>query len=95
MINGTITGKHVIFHPITLISLFGFIGCNPVGPNFAWATADGPGAAPCDKAYLRSQVEALKDQVDVAVATMQYWEIYQYEPTWKLLGQQPDGTLLP
>ncbi|MBU1660231.1 MAG: CapA family protein [Chloroflexi bacterium] len=26
---------------------FAFIGCNPVGPEFAWAREDRPGAAPC------------------------------------------------
>ena len=26
MINGTITGKHIMTHPFTLIGLFGFIG---------------------------------------------------------------------
>jgi hypothetical protein len=60
---------------------FGFIGCNPVGPENAWATADRPGAAPCDYEYVHSQLGVLKAQVDVPVATLQYWESYQYEPT--------------
>jgi len=60
---------------------FGFIGCNPVGPEYAWATADRPGAAPCDYDDLHARLEQLKSQVDIPVATLQYWEFYQYEPT--------------
>lgn len=60
---------------------FAFIGCNPVGPEYAWATADGPGAAPCDMEYLHAEISRLKATVDVPVVTLQYWEFYQYEPT--------------
>lgn len=60
---------------------FSFIGCNPVGPDFAWATADSPGAAPCDFDYMHSELARLKSEVDVPIATWQYWEFYQYEPT--------------
>lgn len=58
-----------------------FIGCNPVGPPIAWATADGPGAAPGDYEYLHAQLSQLKTQVDVTIATLQYWEFELYEPT--------------
>ncbi len=58
-----------------------FIGCNPVGPEFAWATEDSPGAAPCDFEYMHSEIERLAAEVNVPVATWQYWEFYQYEPT--------------
>jgi len=60
-----------------------FIGCNPVGPPFAWATEDGPGAAPCDMEYMRTELGRLKSEVDVPIMTWQYWEFYQYEPTPK------------
>ena len=58
-----------------------FIGCNPVGPPIAWATADGPGAAPGDYDYMHAQLNQLKTQVDVPIATLQYWEFELYEPT--------------
>ncbi len=58
-----------------------FIGCNPVGPEFAWATVDSPGAAPCDFEYMHSEIKRLSTEVDIPVATWQYWEFYQYEPT--------------
>jgi len=60
---------------------FSFIGCNPVGPEFAWATADRPGAAPCDFEYMHGELARLKSEVDVPIVTWQYWEFYQYEPT--------------
>ncbi len=60
---------------------FGFIGCNPVGPEYAWATAEHPGAAPCDYEYIRSQLANLREQADVPIATLQYWEFHQYEPS--------------
>lgn len=60
---------------------FSFIGCNPVGPEYAWATADGPGSTPCDLEFQRSELARLKTEVDVPIATWQYWEFYFYEPT--------------
>jgi poly-gamma-glutamate synthesis protein (capsule biosynthesis protein) len=52
-----------------------------VGPEFAWATSDKPGAAPCDDAYVQAELARLKGEVDVPIATLQYWEFYQYAPT--------------
>jgi len=60
---------------------FAFIGCNPVGPEFAWATEESPGAAKCDESYLRQELDLLRAEGAVAVTTVQYWEFYQYEPT--------------
>jgi hypothetical protein len=60
---------------------FSFIGCNPVGPEFAWATEDSPGAAPCDFEYMHAEIARLKSEVDVPIVTWQYCEFYQYEPT--------------
>jgi poly-gamma-glutamate synthesis protein (capsule biosynthesis protein) len=64
-----------------------FVGCNVPGPYQAWATNDSPGAAHCedDFATLTSLIQSLKanDQADVVVATLQYWELPQYEPTPK------------
>jgi len=58
-----------------------FIGCNPVGPDFAWATAERPGAAPCDYDYMHEQLAEMSLAVDVPIVTWQYWEHYQYEAT--------------
>ncbi|MGI6209249.1 MAG: CapA family protein [Anaerolineae bacterium] len=60
---------------------FSFMGCNPVGPEYAWAGEDYPGAAPCDFEYMHEQLSVLKDSVNVPIVTWQYWEFYHYPPT--------------
>ena len=57
-----------------------FIGCNPVGPDFAWARNDGwPGAAPCDHKYMVSQISKLREAGYLPIATFQYHEYYSPE----------------
>lgn len=59
----------------------GFVGCNPVGPDFAWATATRPGAAACeDFAWMTTAVADLKAQGVIPVATFQHFEYYTPEP---------------
>jgi hypothetical protein len=70
--------------PLTLthgVHTFGFVGCNPVGPGYDWATEDRPGSAPCDYDRLYAQIRELRDRGVIPVATFQYWEFSQYEPT--------------
>ncbi|MEW5829465.1 MAG: CapA family protein [Chloroflexota bacterium] len=56
---------------------FAFIGCNPVGPGFAWATDSNPGAAPCDDyEWIKNEITRLKDEGYIVIATMQYSEYY-------------------
>ncbi|MEW5985489.1 MAG: CapA family protein [Chloroflexota bacterium] len=64
-----------------------FLGCNPVGPYAAWATAASPGARPCDYDAFFNQIAALRAEGYLVMATLQYWEIYDYAPT---LQQQAD-----
>lgn len=72
---------------------FAFIGCNPVGPQFAWARADGwPGAAPCGPAWpgkprngngyewMTAEIARLKAEGYIVIATFQYFEYYSPEP---------------
>lgn len=59
----------------------GFIGCNPVGPQQAWATADLPGAAYCTIDSLSQAVSSLASQVDVVIVGIQYYEFYTYTAT--------------
>jgi hypothetical protein len=58
-----------------------FVGCNPVGPAGAWATAEGPGAAQCTITSLAETVAELAKQVDVVIVGLQYQELYSYAPT--------------
>ncbi|NOY98880.1 MAG: CapA family protein [Chloroflexi bacterium] len=69
-----------------------FIGCNPVGPTFAWAREDDwPGAAPCDYKYMTEQIRQLRAAGYLPIATFQYHEYYSPEPRpW----QQRDFRLL-
>lgn len=58
-----------------------FLGCNPVGPDFAWARENRPGAAPCgDYAWMTASVQALKAQGYFVIATFQYQEYYVMSP---------------
>ncbi|MBT4312178.1 MAG: hypothetical protein HOD49_17455 [Anaerolineae bacterium] len=59
---------------------FAFIGCNPVGPEFAWAREDGwPGAAPCNHKFMVAEIEKLRADGYLTIATMQYHEYYSPE----------------
>jgi len=59
---------------------FAFIGCNPVGPEFAWARDDGwPGAAPCDYDYMTEQIAGIREYGYLPIATFQYFEYYSPE----------------
>ncbi|MEZ4517793.1 MAG: CapA family protein [Chloroflexota bacterium] len=57
-----------------------FVGCNPVGPANAWATADAAGSRPCGP-DMQAQISQLRDEGYVVIATLQYTEYYQYPPT--------------
>lgn len=61
---------------------FAFIGCNPAGPQFAWARADGwPGAAPCgDYGWMLAEITRLKAAGYLVIATFQYFEYYSPDP---------------
>ena len=58
-----------------------FMGCNPVGPVFAWADENYPGAAPCDFDYMYETLNQLKEEVNVPIVSWQYEEFYRYSPT--------------
>ncbi len=58
-----------------------FLGCNPIGPAYDWATEDSPGSAPCDYDRLRAQIAALHDEGYQVIVTQQYLETYEYVPT--------------
>lgn len=57
-----------------------FVGCNPVGPAFGWATETQPGALPCEDDYgaITAQIRQLADEGYLVIATLQYLEDYQY-----------------
>ncbi len=74
--------------PLTLtqgLHTFAFVGCNPIGPPSDWATADGPGSAPCTGGQLGDElgplVGQLRDSGALPIVTVQHREEYTYEPT--------------
>ena len=66
---------------------FAFIGCNPIGPGFAWATEDQPGAAPCgDYEWMNTEIADLTERGYIVIATFQYIEYYDPVPTEQHVG---------
>ncbi len=58
-----------------------FIGCNSVGPYYAWATETRPGAAPCDDyAWMTTEINRLRTEGYLVIATFQHQEYYTPEP---------------
>lgn len=56
---------------------FAFIGCNPAGPAFIWATPDLPGVANCDYPWMESEIRRLTAEGYLVIATFQYFESYR------------------
>jgi hypothetical protein len=59
---------------------FAFLGCNPAGPSFDWATATSPGSTPCDFGRLYSELADLRAQGYITIFTFQWPESYRYSP---------------
>jgi poly-gamma-glutamate synthesis protein (capsule biosynthesis protein) len=57
-----------------------FVGCNPVGPNYAWAGSSTPGSQACSPDF-QDQIRNLTEQGYLVIATQQYYEFYHYPPT--------------
>lgn len=57
-----------------------FVGCNPVGPAYAWAGEAKPGSRPCDESFT-AQIAELAAAGYQVIATLQYNEFYHYAPT--------------
>jgi hypothetical protein len=58
-----------------------FLGCNPVGPAYAWATAVRAGSRPCDQEAIFAQMAGLQAEGYQIIIALQYWEFYHYAPT--------------
>jgi poly-gamma-glutamate synthesis protein (capsule biosynthesis protein) len=71
-------------NPLTVTdhgNTFVFVGCNPVGPGYAWAADGYPGSAPCDEALLAAQIGQARAAGALPIMTWQYFEIYDYAAT--------------
>ncbi len=56
------------------------VGCNYFGPTYAWATDTTAGSRDCGPDFFE-QIQQLRDDGHVVLATQQYTEYYQYPPT--------------
>jgi len=58
-----------------------FIGCNASGPDYAWATDEHGGAAPCgDYQWMADEITRLRQEGYLPIATFQYYEDYYNFP---------------
>ena len=58
-----------------------FIGCNSVDiGRLPTASETRPGAAPCDYAYMTSQIRRLRAQGYIVIVSFQYYETYEPKP---------------
>lgn len=55
-----------------------FIGCNAKGGSFAQASDTQPGAAVCDMDWMASEIQRLKAEGYLVIATFQHLEYYTY-----------------
>jgi len=55
-----------------------FIGCNAKGGSFAQASDANPGAAACDMEWMSQEIQRLKQDGYLVIATFQHHEYYTY-----------------
>ena len=58
-----------------------FIGCNPVGPEWVFATPKEPGVLQCNMSKMVDTVKELRAQNYMPIVTFQYNEYYQFKPS--------------
>jgi hypothetical protein len=56
-----------------------FIGCNAKGGSFAQADQANPGAASCDMDWMAQEINRLKQEGYLVIATFQHHEYYTYD----------------
>jgi poly-gamma-glutamate synthesis protein (capsule biosynthesis protein) len=71
--------------PLTLTdhgNKLAFIGCNASGPDYAWATNEHGGSAPCgDYEWMADEITRLRAEGYLPIATFQYYEDYYVTPS--------------
>ena len=66
---------------------FAFMGCNPAGPEFIWATETQAGVANCDYPWIWERIRALSQDGYNVIFTFQYFETYRH---WVLPFEEQD-----
>ncbi len=57
-----------------------FLGCNQIGPMYAWAGDEKPGAAPCDWERIREELRILTEEGYLPIFTFQWAELGAISP---------------
>jgi poly-gamma-glutamate synthesis protein (capsule biosynthesis protein) len=57
-----------------------FLGYNQFGPEYAWATEEGPGAARFSPEAVQSDLAQVRSQADVILVNIQHTETYSATP---------------
>ncbi|MGB2897126.1 MAG: CapA family protein [Anaerolineales bacterium] len=57
-----------------------FLGCNQIGPKYAWAGDEKPGAAPCDWERIREELQDLTEEGYLPIFTFQWAELIAPSP---------------
>jgi len=57
-----------------------FLGCNQIGPKYAWAGDEKPGAAPCDWGRLEEELRILTEEGYLPIFTFQWAELGATSP---------------
>ena len=57
-----------------------FLGCNQIGPKYAWAGDEKPGAAPCDWERIREELRILTEEGYLPIFTFQWAELGATSP---------------
>jgi hypothetical protein len=60
-----------------------FLGCNQIGPKYAWAGDEKPGAAPCDWERLGEELRILTEEGYLPIFTFQWAELSAPSPAQK------------
>ncbi|MFH1632733.1 MAG: CapA family protein [Chloroflexota bacterium] len=55
-----------------------FIGCNAKGGGYAQASSSNPGAVACDFDWMQAEIERLRGEGYLPIATFQHFEYYTY-----------------
>jgi len=57
-----------------------FLGCNQIGPKYAWAGDEKPGAAPCDWERIHEELRILTEEGYLPIFTFQWAELGTTSP---------------
>ena len=58
-----------------------FLGCNPAGPDYVWASDDRSGVTDCADDWMQIEISRLRGEGYLPIVTLQYFESYGFVPS--------------